>query len=71
MPEEDRFTAAVRKVLSHYISARKIEALRPELIRAGCSRRAENALRGWPANLTITQLKRNNGRAAGGHNQLP
>jgi hypothetical protein len=34
MSEQDRFAAAVRKVLGRYVSARKIEALRLELIRA-------------------------------------
>jgi len=35
MVVQDRFTSAVRKVFGQYISARKIEALRLELIRAG------------------------------------
>jgi hypothetical protein len=36
MPHEpDRFPVTVRKVLGRYVSARKIEALRLELIRAG------------------------------------
>jgi hypothetical protein len=34
MSEQDRFTTAVHKALGHYVSARKIEALRLELIRA-------------------------------------
>ena len=33
--QPDRFTAAVRSVFGRYVSARKIEALRLELIRAG------------------------------------
>jgi hypothetical protein len=33
--EQDPFAAVVRKVLGRYVSARKIEALRLELIRAG------------------------------------
>jgi hypothetical protein len=35
MSKQDPFAAAVRKVLGRYVSARKIEALRLELIRAG------------------------------------
>jgi hypothetical protein len=35
MTNQDPFAAAIRKVLGRYVSARKIEALRLELIRAG------------------------------------
>jgi hypothetical protein len=41
MSDQDRFTTAVRKVLGRYVSARKIEALRLELIRAGIIARDE------------------------------
>jgi hypothetical protein len=42
MMEQDRFAAAIRKVLGRYVSARKIEALRLELIRAGIVARDED-----------------------------
>jgi hypothetical protein len=42
MPKEtDSFTRAVRAVFERYVSARKIEALRHELIRAGMIARDE------------------------------
>ena len=41
MSQEDRFTAAARKVLGRYVPARKIETLRLELIRAGLVARDE------------------------------
>ena len=41
MPETDSFTRAVRAVFGRYASARKVEALRLELIRAGIVSRDE------------------------------
>jgi hypothetical protein len=41
MNEPDRFATAVRNLLGRYVSARKIEALRLELIRAGIVARDE------------------------------
>jgi hypothetical protein len=41
MNQGDHFTVAVRKVLGRYVSARKVEAVRLELIRAGMIARDE------------------------------
>jgi hypothetical protein len=41
MSDQDRFTAAICKTFGRYASARKIEALRLELVRAGMLARDE------------------------------